>query len=404
MSAQPESNASAYHPPGYCPHCSYPTDVGTCPECGHTIGPGELERDPLSVRRRRVWRRVALAAGGLAVLIAAYGLYASAAWVRVLPTDAVLTVADWGVRSANEETTRRLAAGELSQAQLAWVLAELCTVQPPYLRDAYPRDYDLHVFARLATPAGFGRGLVLRTFEPEVRINGEVRLPSDPGSWNQSTLQGQGPGWHSLSGQSLKLEPGTHDVTLIYQAEILRGGTLVGQPLTLQADFPLTVDSRPLAEFVTLQSDDAVFAANLLAARPTVTLAANRDQLLIELDRLPAEAVAARASVRVPGGEFQRLNGVLALVPRGAVGLHRRNRDGAGRLHSISSGSSGTEIKGDLQPDIAAAIRAAGAFELRFRSDETLTHRLGFDAGLNEMLIGEVVLSGVVERPAGEPQ
>lgn len=115
MSDQPLP--SAYQPPGYCPRCDYPTDWGTCPECGVFFNNRQLRAAPHSwIRRHRVAVSVMVALGLSSLLF----VVSRPTLVPHFPTSCLLalqssTLAPAG--PATKELEIRFLAGELSEDQ-----------------------------------------------------------------------------------------------------------------------------------------------------------------------------------------------------------------------------------------------------------------------------------------------
>lgn len=104
-------------PPGFCPSCDYPTDVGICPECGLHIPARWLRNRPKSWLHRN-WRGVAVSLCTIAALV--WFANARIDWIKLFPTSYLLSIqaSDSGSNeAASEELTRRYLAGSLNAEQ-----------------------------------------------------------------------------------------------------------------------------------------------------------------------------------------------------------------------------------------------------------------------------------------------
>jgi hypothetical protein len=408
MSSHSPTDQSGYRPAGYCPKCSYATDVGVCPECGYDIRPGELEKDSLAVRRRRIIKRVSIAGAALVVLSVAITLYNNGMWVRPLPNGALLTLTDWHVRSAGEELARRIRTDKLSTAELQWLIDHACDTEPPALKPSYPRDYPLSLQPQIKVPPGLGT-LRLRSFEPALSINGElISAPAPTAGHTQSQMRGT----NSLDGtHHTGLPPGTHTITLDYQLKLLFGGWQ-SPPLTCQVTFPITVADATLDELVTLRPDQATFQRYIDRLKPRITFTQGvagepPQEVTLDLSGHPTEPLAVMLSVRAGDGEFRPLYDILAITPTGFIGGYSyQSPEDVGNIGGVSGGSVADNVTHrmtiKLKPAFAAEVAAAGGLALRLKSDPEQTRELGFAEGHLEMITGEVILEAELERPAAE--
>lgn len=154
MAASPSNGYSSYQPSGYCPRCDYPTDVGTCPECGHRIATSKLRRAPRGWLRRHPKLVISIVALGLA---GGWLVAARPELNRWLPTPWLLVrqASDGPHKvAATEELAARYAAAKLSPEHTTrflqqwldlkwpdsreWFMHNAVRPQPPTLRTKVP--------------------------------------------------------------------------------------------------------------------------------------------------------------------------------------------------------------------------------------------------------------------------
>jgi|GEM_PF-3776388 len=138
-------------PLGYCPHCDYQlVTVGICPECGQAVAQESLRSRPQFALVRR-WGKhavyIALIAG---ILFGAWRAYQSDFWLRRFSVE---RLASWSATypRAQNELDRRLAAGELSLADLQLVVLERFEMNANIIE---PRPRDLPLLVRFKPQRG----------------------------------------------------------------------------------------------------------------------------------------------------------------------------------------------------------------------------------------------------------
>jgi hypothetical protein len=391
-----------YKPAGYCPKCSYATDVGVCPECGYDIPSGKLHRQPWAVRRRRIVKRAALVVGLLAIIGAGYTMYRAGWWVRPLPTDWLITLASWESPDATAELAERTLDGKLSNAELQRLIDEVFLIkpvldEPPEQWAAYPRDYPISILGDLDVPPPF-QTLTLAYHDAELHTNGELFRRQSNFLGNTSKLT---PGSPMIGTRVKGLPPGEHDMRFDYTVDLLSpraGGKPIGTGLQIPVALSLTVMERDLADLITLVRDDAQFRTMVAQTNPSVRLMPAENRLRLEFTSETVLGARVTFALRAADGTFRPLaawNFGLSMIVQPA----NRSETPACVGNMASGGWSGDRMrmKLEVEPEFVAEILATGGFDLRIGYDAQETRELGFELGQSELIVGEAIIPGVIE-------
>lgn len=231
-------------PAGFCPHCQYPINPGTCPECGADVPPHRLATSLRKIRRRRRIRQLATLLVIAAGLFGLYRFYHTNIWLRWLPTSALLWT-DVTTSRATDELARRSAAGALTDEQTRQLASRCVTVatrirSPRPAGDRFILGVDMR-WTRALT--GFG---ILNVPSPEVTIAGhDVRVrkveeasPNDEYAYECVVAPPLAPGEYKVSGTAyVAFDPHTSTMMRSQNADV---------PLRIAFEHTVVVDNRPL--------------------------------------------------------------------------------------------------------------------------------------------------------------
>lgn len=298
-----------YQPAGYCPHCGYAMDAGTCPECGREVPRAELAKVPPQVAFRRMVRWLVAVALVLGVSGGVYYVVASGVWIRWVPNSFLLDYmqSDW--EAAQFEIVRRCTVGRFDQQELKYVRdnslefgADFAPRVPA--RHPIPMQLWIRPYGPLSTHYTSGNRFYIPMFRDwTVSVDGEPVLQFEKPGWVSGDPTGTM--WRTVVLPGL--ESGHHGVRITGRYHNWRPAHFIfPSPYLREFDtvFPITVEDRPMSDFVALKWSSEL--AEEMRKNVRITCAAEGTatnyppQIAFSVYPLPVH-LACRVFIRVPG-------------------------------------------------------------------------------------------------------
>jgi len=241
-----------YKPAGYCPHCGYAIDPGTCPECGRTSSAARLHRVPYWLKRRYTIKRIAKVAMITSLLLGGWYFCFCVQWERWLPTSALLRLQGDATNRMTRELMRRFSNGSLTGEETKRLFTQAIR-KPDHLdlRSPWPASVRIPVETSVRLEleglhcywSGSARPLAVDGRRPDNGwddVDGDLRMGSSGSSGIFSILTEQLlPGYHELS------------LTVSWDVSISQprpGYRLSG--ITSTASGRLLVEDKPVTDYV----------------------------------------------------------------------------------------------------------------------------------------------------------
>ncbi len=316
-----ELDALPHKPHGFCPKCSYPMNIGRCPECGHVVTLKNIRAEPSGFLRRHRWKLIATIAVVL-FMVGAQLIFTRAPWLSYLSLESVTRLDSWGYEAAGYELESRFSSNKLKPHELMALFKRTLvgefSIPSPYPRDVVvPCDFR---FRKNVSTMNSSIYCDIQTWTLE--LDGAPIRTADAPDKRVSVQNG-------LFFRLPITSPGEHVVhifgeLILYDLNSLRTST---QPdayaIPFSAEQSFVVYDRPAAEMI--QASQQLVAEDQSGLEPVLAYVRHadffddatrehvrRDDLIISTNRRcpPACTIAAIVHARPKGGvNFTRLGG-----------------------------------------------------------------------------------------------